>query len=114
MIRVYKIARQAEWDEAQKTGIFKGSADDRRDGFIHLSSLSQVRTTFDKYFSTDDNLLLVTLEQDGLGRALKWEVSRGGEKFPHLYAPLPLASVHCVSPIRRAPDGRPIFPPEIP
>jgi uncharacterized protein (DUF952 family) len=112
--RVYKIARRAEWDEVDKTGVFTGSADDRRDGFIHLSSASQVRTTFDRYFSEEYNLLLVTLQPECLGPALRWEASRGGEQFPHLYAALPLASVHCVDAIRRGPDGRPIFPPEIP
>jgi uncharacterized protein (DUF952 family) len=112
--RVYKIARQAEWDKAEKTGIFTGSADDSRDGFIHLSSAGQLRTTFDKYFSGEDNLLLVTLQARRLGPALRWELSRGGQEFPHLYAALPLTSVHCVEAIRRGPDGRPIFPPEIP
>ena len=112
--RVYKIARKAEWDEAQETGIFTGSTDDKRDRFIHLSSAAQVRTTCDVYFSGENNLLLVAIDADRLGPALKWEVSRRGEKFPHLYAALPLADVHSVLPIRRGMDGRPMFPPEIP
>lgn len=111
---VYKIARKSEWDEIGKTGSFTGSADDRRDGFIHLSSADQVLTTCDKYFSDENNLLLVALETERLGASLKWEMSRGGEKFPHLYAALPIAWVHSVVPIRRGDDGRPIFPPEIP
>jgi uncharacterized protein (DUF952 family) len=110
---VYKIARQSEWDEVGKTGRFTGSADDKRDGYIHLSSGDQVRTTWDRYFSKENNLLLVVLETSRLGPALKWETSRGGQDFPHLYAALPAAWVHSVIPIRRDPDGRPIFPPEI-
>jgi uncharacterized protein (DUF952 family) len=111
---VYKIVRRAEWDEAEKTGIFTGSADDRRDGFIHLSSANQVRTTYDKYFQSEGNLLLAAMESVRLGAALKWDVSRGGEKFPHLYAALPLVSVHSVLAIGRTSGGRPIFSPEIP
>ena len=112
--RVYKIARQTEWEEIAHTGHFTGSADDRRDGYIHLSAAAQVRTTWDKYFRNENNLLLVALEAVRLGPALKWETSRGGEKFPHLYAALPIEWVHSVVPIRRDDDGRPIFPPEIP
>ena len=111
---VYKIARQREWDEIGKTGSFTGSPDDRRDGYIHLSTAGQVRTTCNKWFKDESNLLLVTLHSHRLGTALKWEASRGGEKFPHLYAGLPIGWVHSVVPIRREPDGSPIFPPEIP
>jgi uncharacterized protein (DUF952 family) len=111
---VYKIARESEWQEIAHTGSFAGSADDKRDGFIHLSAAAQVRATCDKWFKGEDNLLLVALEMDRLGPALKWETSRGGEQFPHLYAALPIGLVHSVVPIRRGDDGRPIFPPEIP
>jgi uncharacterized protein (DUF952 family) len=112
--RVYKIVSKAEWDKAEKTGIFTGSADDRRDGFIHLSSANQVRTTYDKYFQSEDKLLLVALEANRLGPSLRWEESRGGQKFPHLYGVLPLAAAESVTPIGRTPGGGPIFPPEIP
>jgi uncharacterized protein (DUF952 family) len=111
---VYKIARKSEWDEVHKTGSFTGSADDKRDGYIHLSAASQVLTTCDRYFSGENNLLLIALDTSRLGCALKWEESRGGEKFPHLYAALSLAWVHSVVPIRRGGDGRPIFPLEKP
>ena len=113
MERVYKIARRSEWDEVARTGRFTGSADDKRDGYIHLSSAAQVRTTYDRYFSNENNLLLVVLETSRLGSALKWEKSRGGADFPHLYADLPVEWVHSVIAIRRGSDGRPIFPPEI-
>jgi uncharacterized protein (DUF952 family) len=111
---IYKIVRMSEWDEAQKTGLFAGSADDKHDGFIHLSSAAQLRTTLDTHFSGEDNLLSVAVEAERLGPGLKWEVSRRGETFPHLYADLPLAHVHSTFPIRRGPDGRPILPLEIP
>jgi len=111
---VYKIARASEWDEAEKTGLFTGSADDKRDGFIHLSAAAQVRATYDRYFSGEDNLMLVAVVEHRLGPQLKWEPSRRGEAFPHLYAPLRLELVHSVTAIRRRNDGRPIFPPEIP
>jgi uncharacterized protein (DUF952 family) len=111
---VYKIARRFEWEEAEKTGIYPGSADDRRDGFIHLSSASQVYATCSRYFAGESEIILVSVESSLLGPALKWEESRRGEKFPHLYAPLVLASVHSVTEIRRSADGRFMFPPEIP
>jgi uncharacterized protein (DUF952 family) len=111
---VYKIARKPEWDEVDKSGSFTGSVDDKRDGFIHLSAAHQVRATCDKYFAGENNLLLVALDAKRLDPSLKWEESRGGEKFPHLYGALPIALVHCVVPIRREDNGRPIFPPEIP
>jgi len=111
---VYKIARASEWEPAEGAGIFAGSADDKRDGFIHLSSADQVRTTHDRYFSGENNLLLVAVNAERLGPALKWEVSRRGEKYPHFYGPLPLTAVHSAVAIRRGSEGRPIFPPEIP
>jgi uncharacterized protein (DUF952 family) len=111
---VYKIARASEWEEIAKTGRFTGSPDDHRDGYIHLSAASQVRTTCDKRFAGENNLLLVAVESDRLGPALKWEASRGGEQFPHLYAALASGCVRSVIPIVREADGRPIFPPEIP
>ena len=112
--KVYKIARQSEWSEIAKTGTFSGSPDDKRDGFIHLSSKSQVRTTFERYFAGEDDLLLVILDSNELGPALKWEPSRRGESFPHLYASLGIESVHSVVPIHSDTDGSPIFPPDIP
>ena len=111
---VYKVVRTAEWDSALEAGIFKGSADDERDGFIHLSRAAQLRTTLEKHFAGEDGLSLVSLHVEGLGPALKWEPSRGGENFPHLYGPLKLTLAHSVVPIRRDSDGRPILPPDIP
>jgi uncharacterized protein (DUF952 family) len=110
---VYKVVRTVEWATALEAGVFKGSADDERDGFIHLSRAVQLRTTLEKHFAGEDGLLLVSLHVDGLGPGLKWEVSRGGENFPHLYGTLKLTSVHSVVPIYCDNDGRPILPSDI-
>jgi uncharacterized protein (DUF952 family) len=110
---VYKIARKAEWDEAQRTGVYSGSPDDKRDGFIHLSSAAQVRATCAIHFAGEGDLVLVAIEAERLGPSLKWEVSRKGDKFPHLYGPLRLDDIRSVSAIISE-QGRPIFPPEIP
>lgn len=111
---IYKIFRVAEWEEAEKAGHFAGSPDDLRDGFVHFSAPHQVRTTCDKHFWIEDNIMLAAVDISRLGAALKWEVSRGGDRFPHLYGTLPLAAVRSVVALRRGPDGRLIFPPDIP
>ena len=72
---------------------------DRKDGFIHLSASHQVRETAQKHFSGKADLLLVTVGEESLGQGLKWEVSRGGELFPHVYGPLPLTAVSEVIPL---------------
>jgi uncharacterized protein (DUF952 family) len=111
---IYKVVRRAEWDSAREAGVFNGSADDKRDGFIHLSRAAQLRTTLAKHFAGEDDLLLVSLDADGFGPELKWEPSRGGEYFPHLYGPLKLTLVRSVVPIERDADGRAILPSDIP
>ena len=89
---IYKIATVAEWQEAIAAGRYSGSADDVRDGFIHLSSRSQLPGTLEKHFRGKTDLVLIAFEEDKLGPGLKWETSRGGELFPHFYGPLPVAS----------------------
>ncbi len=86
-MRVYKLLRQAEWSAFQAEGSFAGSADDRRDGFIHLSAADQVEGTRAKYFA-GAAVVCLALEAEALGPALRWEPSRGGALFPHLYRPL--------------------------
>lgn len=90
---VYKILRSAGWTAFDATGGFAGSADDRRDGFIHLSTEAQLAGTLDRHFAGETGLWLVTLDGDTLGEALKWEPSRGGALFPHLHRPFTLAEV---------------------
>lgn len=89
MTRVYKILSRGEWDAALAKGVFEGSAVDLADGFIHFSSAAQAAETARKYFAGQTDLLLVGFEDRALGDGLKWEPSRGGDLFPHLYGPLP-------------------------
>jgi uncharacterized protein (DUF952 family) len=88
---VYKIAKSADWHQATSSGRFAGSADDIRDGFIHLSAEHQLRGTLEKHFSGESDLVLIAIEAETLGPSLKWEVSRGGDLFPHLYGELPIS-----------------------
>lgn len=103
MSLIYKIATRQEWDTALTNGQYTGSPDDQRDGFIHFSARDQLEKTLSKHFRDKENLLLLAVEADQLGDQLKWEPSRGGALFPHLYAPLPTASVLWEKPIER--DG---------
>ena len=88
MTLIYKILSRAEWKTACEAGAFLGSAIDVRDGFIHFSTAEQWRETLEKHFAGQTDLLLVAVEAETLGPELKWEPSRGGALFPHLYAPL--------------------------
>jgi uncharacterized protein (DUF952 family) len=110
---IYKVARASEWASACEAGAFNGSADDIRDGFIHLSRAAQLKTTLEKHFAGEDGLLLVALDPSGFGPELKWETSRGGEHFPHFYGSLKLTSVHSVVPIHRDGEGHAILPLDI-
>ncbi|HYM18129.1 MAG TPA: DUF952 domain-containing protein [Micropepsaceae bacterium] len=111
---IYKIMRKKEWDETQVSGVFKGSPDDLRDGFIHFSAAHQVRATVEKHFAGEEDLLLIAIDPASLADKLRWEVSRGGDKFPHLYGELPLNLATVLIEIRRDASGEPILPLEIP
>jgi uncharacterized protein (DUF952 family) len=93
---IYKIVPQALWRAAEALAQFDGAPVDLADGFIHFSTASQVRETAAKHFGGKGDLLLVTVDAERLGDALKWEPSRGGDLFPHLYRPLQLAQVQRV------------------
>lgn len=93
MTKVYKILSRAEWAKAKDDGVFNGAAVDRRDGYIHLSTAAQAGETARLHFAGQSDLTLLTLEAERLGVALRWEVSRGGQLFPHLYGPLYAADV---------------------
>lgn len=94
MALIYKIVPQIEWDAAEKTGVFTGSPVDVKDGFIHFSTADQVTETANKHFKGLSNLLLIIVEEDLLDSdALKYEISRGGDLFPHLYGALALDSI---------------------
>jgi uncharacterized protein (DUF952 family) len=101
---IYKILRAAEWQEAERDGVFRGSPDDRRDGFIHFSTAGQTPGTYEKYFSDTPGLVLAAINATALGAALKWEPSRGGALFPHLYGDLPLTAVLWSRPLSSSAD----------
>lgn len=96
-MRVYKILPRPEWEAARAAGSFEGSAVDRRDGYIHLSTAVQAAETARRHFAGQADLVVLELEADDLGESLRWEPSRGGELFPHLYGPLAADRVLSVS-----------------
>jgi uncharacterized protein (DUF952 family) len=102
---IYKICPASAWRDAERDGVYRGSADDLRDGFIHFSTAEQVAETARKYFSGQSGLVLVTLDADALGEALRWEPSRGGALFPHLYGELDPAAARGVTDLPLRPDG---------
>ena len=107
---IFKICPAALWADAERSGLFRGSAVDLADGFIHFSAAGQVVETAEKHFAGQRDLVLVAVDAAKVGNALKWETSRGGAPFPHLYAPLPLSAVLRVTPLRLGADGRHVFP----
>lgn len=108
---VFKICTALEWEEAARARQYLGSADDIRDGFIHLSASHQLAGTAAKYFSGKTDLVLVAFSDEQLGPRLKWEESRGGDLFPHLYGSLPVALALWVKPLPFH-DGKHHFPAE--
>jgi len=110
MGRIYKILGAEEWRAAEAAGVFGGSAVDSADGYIHFSDASQAAETAAKWFVGRSDLVLLALEAADLGDSLKWEPSRGGQLFPHLYGPLPLTSVLWAKPLPLGSDGRHVFP----
>lgn len=90
---IYKIFRADEWAELQSQSVTKGAPIDITDGYVHFSTAEQARETAAKHFAGEDGLILLALDSDALGDALKWEPSRGGALFPHLYRELRLSDV---------------------
>ena len=90
---IYKIFRPSEWDTLIKKGVTKGAPIDRADGYIHFSTGKQLAETCAKHFANDGDLIIAVLDSDDLGDALKWEPSRGGDLFPHLYRTLQKSDV---------------------
>ncbi|HOV04934.1 MAG TPA: DUF952 domain-containing protein [Kaistiaceae bacterium] len=111
--RVYKIVPEQLWRAAEAAGAFAGAPVDLADGFIHFSAADQVRETAAKHFAGLRDLLLVAIDGDRLAPALKWEPSRGGALFPHLYGPLGLDAVVSVRPLPLGADGRHLFPEDL-
>ncbi|WP_436776693.1 DUF952 domain-containing protein [Yinghuangia sp. YIM S09857] len=90
---IYKLLSTREWESAEAAGVFGGSEVDREDGFIHFSTASQLGGTARRHFGGRTGLTLLAVDADRLGDGLRWEPSRGGELFPHLYGDLPAAAV---------------------
>ena len=109
MATIYKIAPANLWREAERTGIFTGAPVDLADGFIHFSTASQVRETAARHFAGQPDLVLVAVHVAALGSALRYEPSRGGALFPHLYGTLTLSAVRWVKPLPLGPEGH-VFP----
>ncbi|WP_457106702.1 DUF952 domain-containing protein [Methylobacterium sp. P5_C11] len=107
---IYKICPRALWREAETAGAFSGAPIDRQDGFIHFSTAAQVAETAARHFAGQGDLLLVAVAADALGESLRYEPSRGGALFPHLYGPLPLAAVVSVDEMPLGADGQHAFP----
>lgn len=103
---IYKILRAEEWRTAEHDGVFHGSSDDRRDGFIHCSLAEQTVETYEKYFAEQADLMLAAVDTDALGTKLKWETSRGGALFPHIYGDLPVSAVRWSRPLASINDLR--------
>jgi uncharacterized protein (DUF952 family) len=110
MTAIYKICEARDWARAERDGAFSGSAVDFADGYIHFSTAQQVAATAARHFGGMSELVLVAVRAEDLGDALKWETSRGGARFPHLYGALKLTAVAWVKPLRLDDDGRHVFP----
>lgn len=113
MALIYKISPRALWRRAEDIGRFEGAPIDRTDGYIHFSTAAQVAETAARHFAGAADLVLVAVDADDLGPALRYEPSRGGELFPHLYAELDLTAVRSVTDLPLGADGRHLFPDDL-
>lgn len=107
---IYKICPESLWQKAVADGEFHGAPVDLSDGFIHFSTAEQVRETAAKHFAGQNDLVLIAVDGARLGPALKYEISRRNQLFPHLYAPLPCSAAAWVKPLPLGPDGQHLFP----
>ncbi|HTW53405.1 MAG TPA: DUF952 domain-containing protein [Stellaceae bacterium] len=107
---IYHMCRADEWAAAAKAGTYRGSSQDLADGFIHFSTAAQIVESAKKHRAGQDGLLLVAVDAGRLGARVKWEKSRGGDLFPHLYGPLDPAESASVRPLPLGPDGNHVFP----
>ncbi|MCE7999623.1 MAG: DUF952 domain-containing protein [Rhodobiaceae bacterium] len=107
---IYKIISKTEWEAAAAAGVFKGASIDLADGYIHFSTAAQAAETAALHFANQEGLALVSVSTKELGDALKWEASRGGALFPHLYAALEMHHVARVDDLPVGPEGKHVFP----
>jgi uncharacterized protein (DUF952 family) len=107
---IYRLVTEDEWKAARESGVFEGSEHDRRDGFIHFSTAEQLRETAEKHYAGRAGLLILFVDPAALAAPLKWEVSRGGALFPHLYGLLPASAVRRTEKLPLDRGGLFIFP----
>jgi uncharacterized protein (DUF952 family) len=107
---IFHICRREEWQAAEGAGAYRGSSQDQADGFIHFSTAAQIVESAAKHRAGQSGLLLIAVSPGALGDALKWEPSRGGALFPHLYGSLPPAAVAWTADLPLGADGRHRFP----
>lgn len=108
---IYHMCRRDEWRLAQQAGVYGGSSQDMADGFIHFSTSGQIRESAARHRAGQDGLVLLVVDAAPLGKTLRWEASRGGDPFPHLYGVLPLDAVSAVHDLPLGSDGVHRFPP---
>lgn len=101
----YKVLTAEQMSALEHERVFRGAPVDLADGYIHLSTAAQLQETIDKHFACQEDLWLAAVDLEAMGQAVKWEPSRGGQLFPHLYAPLPLEAVTAYSELHYEPDG---------
>ncbi len=108
---VYHLAREEAWRAAQADGIYRGMPEDRRDGFLHFSTAEQIVESAATHKAGRADLVLLAVDAASLGETLRWETSRGGSLFPHLYGDLGAETVLWAKPLPLDPAGKHIFPP---
>ena len=106
----YKVLTALQMAEFEREGMFAGAPIDIADGYIHLSTSDQLTETVTKHFAGQDDLHLVAVDLVVLGESVKWEASRGGQLFPHIYAALPLSAALAYGALARAADGTVVLP----
>ena len=107
---IYHLSRRADWARAKSAGSYQGSAEDTADGFLHFSTASQVVESAAKHRAGEKDLVLLEVDAHALDEGLRWEPSRGGQLFPHLYGPLPADAVIAEFDLPLGPDGAHVFP----
>jgi uncharacterized protein (DUF952 family) len=110
MAVIYKICPTELWNAALAAGVFRGAPLDLADGYIHFSTLEQVRETAARHFAGQGDLVIVAVEAEALGPSLRYEPARGGQLFPHLFGPLDPALALWAAPLPLGPDGEHVFP----
>ena len=113
MALIYHLARAGAWAEAERAGLYRGTPEDRADGFIHFSTAAQVAERAAKHRKGEADLILVGADPEALGQALRWEPSRGGQLFPHLYGDMALEAVRLAVPLPLGPEGLHVFPDDL-